>query len=463
MASTGSEEEGTPRRDTEGYPHFHKLRWRTVIERVFGHECVYLAARIKLESLSASRPLVRVRSVVFGHYLVSMPFVNSGGPVGTETAVRASSISGRGRSSRSGQVARKRSSVPIDTHPALSHRKITVVLDLPATPEQLLRASVLAAQPDSSPQKEGVTVALAVASWSRFFSYSSAHARPGDANPVADILSRNREPVSGDCWMAALISRPTVLRGQAWGVPFGERIRDDLGHRFASTTAGSEHAGLLDVHGTCDRRGVKRFKLRALHARCWHAPVQDAVGWPRRAVCGGMDSLLPNGVTTPHPGTALSDGGPGSGGASGIDRHQSWALDRALHPVNCGANPRYFTGLLQALLDGLGAAMGFDATAHAAVSSALNRRYGSRAALLTNSGTSALILAFAEWYRPGGTVAYPAYGCIDLTTAAIGAGVRVRLYNSIPHRESRSRFCARSDQRGVDAIVVAHLYGSQPM
>src|SRR5258708_5509773 len=28
-----------------GYTHFHRLRWRAVIERTFGHECVYLAAR----------------------------------------------------------------------------------------------------------------------------------------------------------------------------------------------------------------------------------------------------------------------------------------------------------------------------------------------------------------------------------------------------------------------------------
>ncbi len=28
-----------------GYTHFHRLRWRALIGDVFGHECVYLAAR----------------------------------------------------------------------------------------------------------------------------------------------------------------------------------------------------------------------------------------------------------------------------------------------------------------------------------------------------------------------------------------------------------------------------------
>ena len=28
-----------------GWTHFHLLGWKEVVERVFGHECVYLAAR----------------------------------------------------------------------------------------------------------------------------------------------------------------------------------------------------------------------------------------------------------------------------------------------------------------------------------------------------------------------------------------------------------------------------------
>src|SRR5205823_808153 len=73
----------------EGYTHFHRLRWRTLIERVFGHECIYLAARDWDGTLIGALPLVRVRSLVFGHYLVSMPFLNYGGPVGTQAGIRA--------------------------------------------------------------------------------------------------------------------------------------------------------------------------------------------------------------------------------------------------------------------------------------------------------------------------------------------------------------------------------------
>jgi dTDP-4-amino-4,6-dideoxygalactose transaminase len=103
--------------------------------------------------------------------------------------------------------------------------------------------------------------------------------------------------------------------------------------------------------------------------------------------------------------------------------------------------------------------MGLWAPAHQAVSSALRSRYGGADALLTDSGTSALTLALRQVVPPGGTVAYPAYGCIDLTTAALGADVQVRLYDVDPATLSPDLDSVRAVvRRGVDTIVVAHLY-----
>ncbi len=69
--------------------HFHLYGWNTVIARVFGHECPYLVARDETGALCGVLPLVRVKSLLFGHYLVSMPFLNYGGPLGDELAVQA--------------------------------------------------------------------------------------------------------------------------------------------------------------------------------------------------------------------------------------------------------------------------------------------------------------------------------------------------------------------------------------
>jgi perosamine synthetase len=104
--------------------------------------------------------------------------------------------------------------------------------------------------------------------------------------------------------------------------------------------------------------------------------------------------------------------------------------------------------------------MGLRASAHDAVSASLRSHYGSVDALLTDSGTSALMLALRHLLPSSGTVAYPAYGCIDLTTAALGAGARVRLYDVDPATLSPDLDSLRATmRRGVDAIVVAHLYG----
>jgi dTDP-4-amino-4,6-dideoxygalactose transaminase len=114
----------------------------------------------------------------------------------------------------------------------------------------------------------------------------------------------------------------------------------------------------------------------------------------------------------------------------------------------------------RALVDGVGAAIGLRGSAHEAVIAALRHRYQCADALLTDSGTSALTLALRKIVPPGGIVAYPAYCCIDLTTAALGAGVHVRLYDLDPATLSPDLDSVRAViARGVDAIVVAHLYG----
>jgi len=122
-----------------GWSHFHLHGWRTVIEKTYGNEGVYLAAHDSAGSLSGVLPLVRVRSPLFGHFLVSMPFVNYGGPLGSDDAVRALVAEARAIATRDKVKLlelRSRRELPIDL--AVSHRKITVTLPLPSsTPEPL--------------------------------------------------------------------------------------------------------------------------------------------------------------------------------------------------------------------------------------------------------------------------------------------------------------------------------------
>lgn len=87
---------------------------------------------------------------------------------------------------------------------------------------------------------------------------------------------------------------------------------------------------------------------------------------------------------------------------------------------------------------------------------------GATAALLADSGTSALraAIATAALRRPGRPVALPGYGCFDLITAARGAGVRILLYDVDPatlqpDRGSLSIVLAEEPS----AVVFVHHYG----
>lgn len=113
-----------------------------------------------------------------------------------------------------------------------------------------------------------------------------------------------------------------------------------------------------------------------------------------------------------------------------------------------------------ALARAVGAAVVAGARARTEVTTTLAGRFGAAAVALTDSGTSALVLAMRLTAGAGGTVALPAYGCIDLTAAAVFAGVRVRLYDVDPATLSPDlESVARTVSRGVDAIVVVHFYG----
>ena len=114
----------------------------------------------------------------------------------------------------------------------------------------------------------------------------------------------------------------------------------------------------------------------------------------------------------------------------------------------------------RALVSGVKTLFWTDELEEEAVAGELCRRYDVTDALLTDSGTAALVMALRAFAGRGGVVAYPGYGCIDLTAAAVRAGVQVRLYDLDPVTLSPDLESVRKViRRGVDAIVVAHLYG----
>lgn len=163
-----------------GWTHFHLYGWRAVIDRVFGHECIYLVARNEDGEIAGILPLVRVRSLLFGHYLVSMPFLNHGGPLGETEAVVALSdhAVSLARSARV-KLLELRSRMPLPLDLAVSHRKVTCVLDLPANDSPRLWKSLDAKVRSQirRPQKDGVTVRIGADQMEPFYRVFARHMR----------------------------------------------------------------------------------------------------------------------------------------------------------------------------------------------------------------------------------------------------------------------------------------------
>jgi serine/alanine adding enzyme len=247
-----------------GYTHFHRFQWRTLIETVFGHECLYLAARDSGGSLIGILPLVRVRSVVFGHYLVSMPFLNYGGPLGTDAGIQ-SLVSEAIAIARSGGVRllELRSRVPLDISLGVSHRKITVVLDLPDQADVLFQRfdSKLRAQ-IRRPQKEGVTVEFGAQQVAPFFSVFARHMRDlGTPTQPLALFRAIAEQFPQDCWFAC-----AYLAGKPVAGGCGFRFGDEFEMTWASSLrAYNREAPNMLLYWACMERviadGAKRFNF----------------------------------------------------------------------------------------------------------------------------------------------------------------------------------------------------------
>lgn len=101
-----------------------------------------------------------------------------------------------------------------------------------------------------------------------------------------------------------------------------------------------------------------------------------------------------------------------------------------------------------------------DAALPARVRQLVEREFGASRAALTDSGTSALVLALRHAVPAGGVVGFPAFACVDLAAAARQAGVQVRLYDLDPATLGPDLDSVHAMmRRGVDAVVVAHLFG----
>jgi serine/alanine adding enzyme len=145
---------------TDSATIYHRHAWRDIIHAVFGHETYYLAARTPGGAISGILPLVRLRSFLFGDFLVSLPYFNYGGVVAGSAAARdalldAAIAVARERNCQHVEL-RQRELLP-QGWPARVD-KVAMVLPLPETPEDLWKSLPSKVRSDARrPARHGIT------------------------------------------------------------------------------------------------------------------------------------------------------------------------------------------------------------------------------------------------------------------------------------------------------------------
>ena len=72
---------------------YHQIAWRDVIEKCFKQRAYYWIAENPAEEVMGVLPAVRLRSVFFGDYIVSLPYFTYGGPCAVDSATRSALVS----------------------------------------------------------------------------------------------------------------------------------------------------------------------------------------------------------------------------------------------------------------------------------------------------------------------------------------------------------------------------------
>jgi serine/alanine adding enzyme len=117
---------------------YHGYAWRSIVRTVFGHETHYLAVRDQI-SLCGVLPLVRLKSALFGDFMVSLPYFNYGGVLATHARAREALLQSTAELARSlgvSHVELRHRSAEQSQWPARTD-KVAMLLNLPAAGESV--------------------------------------------------------------------------------------------------------------------------------------------------------------------------------------------------------------------------------------------------------------------------------------------------------------------------------------
>lgn len=228
-------------RQQSGFTAFHLYAWKQIVQELYGHKTLFLAAT-NGESLAGVLPLVWVRSRLFGRFLVSMPFVSYGGPLGSDAAIEALTTAAAALARSGGaDLLELRSAQPLPVDLQVSHRKVTVVLPLAGGPEEVFgRFKAKLRSQVRRPQKEGVVVRFGRDLVSDFHSVFARHMRDlgTPAQPRA-FFAEIAERLGDDVWFGCAYLNGVPIAcgaGFRWGSEFEITWASSL-REFSSVSA----------------------------------------------------------------------------------------------------------------------------------------------------------------------------------------------------------------------------------
>jgi serine/alanine adding enzyme len=158
----------------------HLAGWREIMTGVLGHDCVYLVAHDEDGAWAGALPLVRVNSRLMGRYLVSMPFLNYGGPVGAPAARSSLARYAAELANAAGaDLLELRTRHEVAAGLRVAQRKVLAVLPLPADADTLWRERFPAKLRSQirRPQKDGLEARFGVEHLSAFYQVFARHMR----------------------------------------------------------------------------------------------------------------------------------------------------------------------------------------------------------------------------------------------------------------------------------------------
>lgn len=117
---------------------YHLYGWGEINEAALGHSAHYLLAHDG-QRIHGALPLTLVSSRLFGRIMCSMPFVNFGGPCSTGQASEQALLAAAMKlaDDRGADYLELRCAAPLETSLPVSHRKISMQIDLCADPDEV--------------------------------------------------------------------------------------------------------------------------------------------------------------------------------------------------------------------------------------------------------------------------------------------------------------------------------------